>query len=224
MIADFEWQRAEHGGFWRGLLALSLYGMGCARFTDIVPGGLASKSAAVARASRCRPGVSSYMLGAFATCTYQKTGCERARWRICLFDESALHAYYDVSPFSRFDDIAVLDTAATQLDSACICRPETGIVLRVGGCASRAIRTGAGYRSDCTPYSFKHLRSVVAAKPLSTSRVSTHCPYSISSHVNVGHIDWNRTSVQIYGIFDVCVEQQHTTPFESRPDFRKWAL
>ena len=186
------------------LLAVSLYGMGCARFTDITPG-LASKTGGE-RASDLDQ-IFELHAGCIRYMHVSKTGCERARWRICLFDR-ALCMRITTFLRSRFDEIAVL-------------------ALQHPNWIQRALQTRNGHYSawegvhperyavvpasfHCTPYSFKHLGlsllpslfHVTSVLAVRTDIFACQC----------GHTD--RTSINSYGIFDVC-QDQYTMPRKS---------
>ena len=203
MLSDFEGNLQARRLLAR-LLAMSLYGMGCARFTDITPG-LASKIGGE-RANNIDQ-VFELHAGCVRFMHVSKTGCERARWRICLFD-TALCVRITTFLRSRFDEIAAL-------------------TIQCPNWIQRALQTRNGYYRawedvhperyavvpasfHCTPYCFKHLGlsllpslfHVTSVLAVRTDIFACQC----------GHTD--RTSINSYGVFDVC-QEQYTMPRKS---------
>ena len=192
------------------LLALSLYGMGCARFTDITPG-LASMTGG--ERAKNLDQVFELHAGCIRFMHVSKTGCERARWRVCLFD-TALSMRIATFLRSRFDEIAAL-------------------AFQHHNWIQRTLQTHNGFYSawegvhperyamvpvsfHCTPHCFKHLglsvlmglfhfTSVLAVRtdilPANvvtlTARLSIHMAYSMCAKSNTRCLASPPSSLQV---------------------------
>lgn len=202
LIADFE--NVQIRRFLARLISLSLYGLGCARFTDLVPG------------VACRTGggraesigqVYELHAGCIRYFHVSKNQCERARWRVCLFDET-LSARITTFLRSRFDDITILTMSQPNWIQR-VLQTRRGLY-----CAWESLHAEryalVPPTFSMTPYSFKHLG--LSLLPSLYHITSVHALRIDILACQLGHIDWNRNSVANYGIFDVCIEHQHTLP------------
>ena len=202
LIADFE--NVQIRRFLARLISLSLYGLGCARFTDLVPG-----AACKIGGGRAESMGQVYELhaGCIRYFHVSKNQCERARWRVCLFDET-LSARITTFLRSRFDDITALTMSQPNWIQRVLQTRRGSYCAWEGLHPERYALVPTTF--SMTPYSFKHLG--LSLLPNLYHITSVHALRIDILACELGHIDWNRNSVANYGIFDVCVEQQHTLP------------
>ena len=135
-----------------------------------------------------------------------KTQCERARWCICLFNET-LCARITTFRRSRFDDITVLTMSQPNWIQRVLQTRRGSYCAWEGLHPERYAVVPTTF--SMTPYCFKHLG--LSLLPSLYHVTSVHAIRTDVFACQLGHGNWNRSSVANYGIFDMCVEQ-HTLP------------
>ena len=185
------------------LLSTSLFGMGCPRFTDLVPG------------MACRVGggraetiddVYELHAGSIRYFHVSKTGCERARWRICLFPNGLCTPITELLR-SRFAEIMALSMRQSAWIQRCLQTRKGNYCAWEGIHLERYAIVPTTF--SCTPYCFKHVGlSLLPSLYYITNVIALRTDILACQ---VGHFDWSRNTVTNYGIFEVCPEQ-YTVP------------
>lgn len=185
------------------LLSLSLYGMGCPRFTDLVPG-----LACCIGGSRAESIDDVYELhaGSIRYFHVSKTGCERARWRICLFPNDLCTRVTELLR-SRFAEIMAMSMRQPAWIQRCLQTRKGNFCAWTDIHLERYAIVPTSF--SCTPYCFKHVGLSLLPSFYYITNVIALRGDILSTQL--GHFDWSRHTVANYGIFEVCPEE-YTVP------------
>ena len=171
------------------LLALSLYGLGSPRVTDILPGQACQKNGRVAtRMSDILLEISDGRIRFFYI---SKTSCSSARWRILGFP-------------TRFAEriIAVLEQNFTKLAMYTLQHPPWLAKTLQRESVITFSRFGDLRGNHIKPYSFKHL--FICIMPYLFNMPSVLSEYTDILAIQMGHSQFKNESIQNYSMFEVC--------------------